>query len=154
VSFRDWYDKQDAETKEKVLQYAYENRPRPHVKLSQVLGFENTGTKFDLDLAQGQIAEDELAEILAGKVEVKTDNLVGRTGNLAVEFMCNDKPSGISASESPWWAFVFDGRFEKKVVVLVSKDRLCELLPGCRIVRGGDGGRAEMYLVPKEKLLA
>ena len=85
---------------EKILLYVYENRPRPNLNISELMGFENRGQKFDLNLAQGQIAERELADILAGKIEVKCDARVSQTGNLVVEYACSGKPSGISTSQS------------------------------------------------------
>ena len=152
--FTKWFNKLDVEWKECVLKYAYEHRPRPHLNIAELMGFKNRGQKFDLNLAQGQIAENDLAEILAGKIEVKTDAMVGKTGNVAVEFACSNRPSGISTSEAPWWAFVFDGeKYCKEVVVLIKKDRLFGLLGGARSVRGGDGNRAQMYLLRKERLL-
>ena len=152
--FTNWFDGLDVSFKERILKYVYEHRPRPHLNISELLQFENRGAKFDLNLAQGQIAENDLAQILAGKIEVKCDAKVSQTSNLAIEFACSNRPSGISTSESPWWAFIFDGaRYQKEVVVLIRKDRLLGLLEGARSVSGGDGARAQMYLLRKEKLL-
>jgi hypothetical protein len=152
--FAKWYDEQSVQLKERVLKYVYEHRPRPHLNIAELMGFENRGQKFDLNLAQGQIAEKELEGILAGKIEVKCDARVSQTGNLAVEYCCSDMPSGISTSQSPWWAFILDGaRYQKEVVILIKKERLVGLLDGARSVSGGDGNRARMYLLRKEKLL-
>jgi hypothetical protein len=152
--FTSWYRHLSVEWKEKILKYVYEHRPRPHLNISELMGYENTGKGFDVDLAKGQIAEQMLQDILAGQVEVKCDSRVSQTGNVAVEYMCSGRPSGISTSQAPWWAFVLDGaRFRQEVVVLIQKDRLVELLANQRSVSGGDGGRAQMYLLRKERLL-
>lgn len=152
--FTKWFDKQSVAFKEKILLYVYEHRPRPYVNISELMGYENTGQAFDVDLAKGQMAETMLSDILAGQVEVKCDAKVSQTGNLAIEYMCSNLPSGISTSQSDWWAFVLDGaRYRQEVVVLIQKERLLGLLDGARSVKGGDNNRAQMYLVPKEKLL-
>lgn len=152
--FTVWFNNLNVEWKEKVLKYVYEHRPRPHLNISELMGYENTGKGFDVDLAKGQMAEEMLKGILSGKLEVKCDAKVSTTGNLAVEYMCSGHPSGISTSKSEWWAFVLDGaRYEQEVVVLITKKRLLGLLDGARSVRGGDGNRAQMYLLRKERLL-
>ena len=152
--FTKWFNKLDVKWKETILKYAYEHRPRPHLNISELMGYENTGKGWDVDLAKGQMAEGMLQDILAGKIEVKCDARVSQTGNLAVEYMCSNRPSGISTSEAPWWAFVLDGvKFRQEVVVLIKKERLLGILAGARAVRGGDGNRAQLYLVRKEKLL-
>ena len=51
---------------------------------------------FDLDLKFGQEKENELQEIFNNKlVEVKTDRVCQKTGNVFVEIEDNGKPSGI-----------------------------------------------------------
>jgi len=152
--FEKWFMKLPVKLKERILKFVYEHRPRPHLNISELMGYSNTGLGFDVDLAKGQIAEEMLSGILEGKIEVKCDTKVSQTGNLAVEYMCSGKPSGISTSESPWWAFVLDGaRYQQEVVILIKKERLLKKLAGARSVSGGDGNRAQMYLVKKEQLL-
>lgn len=153
--FKAWFVKQSVQLKEDILLFAYSNRPRKDVKLSRLLGEENTGKGFDIDLAQGQESERELRDILTGKIEVKTDYLVSNTGNVAIEFECSGRPSGIETTESPWWAIVLDGdRYRGKQIVLISTSRLREIVRGAKVVSGGDNGRARMYLVPVRRLLA
>ncbi len=63
-------------------------------------------SQFDLDLEFGEFYEDQLAEIFGTKkVEVKADTRWKDTGNLAVEYECFDKPSGISVTKADYWAF-------------------------------------------------
>ena len=69
---------------------------------------------FDLDAAvgrQGEMFVKDIASALAeGTVEVKTDQLAHRTGNVYIEYACMRKgkwqPSGIAATTSEVWAFV------------------------------------------------
>lgn len=154
LRFKRWFLRQQNNVKEDVLLFAYDNRPRKSVKLSQLMGEENTGKGFDVDLAEGQVRERELQNILSGKVEVKTDFMVSRTGNVAIEYECYGEPSGINATESEWWAIVLDGdKYQGRQIVLVSIERLREIVRGCRVVNGGDNGAAKMYLVPVEKFV-
>ena len=152
--FTGWFHHLSVSWKERILKYVYEHRPRPHLNISELMGYENTGKGFDVDLAKGQMAEEALAGILSDKLEVKCDARVSTTGNLAIEYACSGRPSGISTSESEWWAFVLDGaKYEQEVVILITKERLLSKLDGARSVRGGDGNRAQMYLVRKEALI-
>ena len=61
--------------------------------------------KFDLDLEYGKVREELVAEMLQDKkIEVKSErNLWQKTGNIAVEYECYGKPSGINATESDYW---------------------------------------------------
>lgn len=152
--FEKWHKGLSEDAQEKLLKFCFVNRPRPHINISELLGFQNTGKSFDLNLAQGQIAENELAQILAGQIEVKTDSMVSRTGNVAIEHFCWNKPSGISTSESEWWAIVLSGeKYKGEVIVLIKRGRLLKLVKGTRSVKGGDFGIAQMYLLPVERLV-
>ena len=83
--------------------------------------------EFDLDLGNGVDGEDLVKELLqgAGKIEVKRDFGVSQSGNVAVEYYCRGKPSGLSVTTADWWAFVLDGEhYDSEVVVLIKTDRL------------------------------
>lgn len=116
--------------------------------------------KFDLDLPEGQIAEQMLTEILQGKkkVEVKRDFKAFDTGNVAVEYWCRGKRSGICKTEADWYAFVLAGGFHDEVVVFIATERLkclCRQLwpnPANRRA-GGDDNASKMVLVPIKSLL-
>jgi hypothetical protein len=113
--------------------------------------------RWDINRVEGELAETALNEILDSdgtNIEVKRDFAASTTGNVAVEFMCGGNPSGISTSQSDWWAFALAGDFfNDEVVVLIKKKRLERLLVPARIVRGGDKGKANMYLVRVEELV-
>ena len=61
--------------------------------------------KFDLDLQYGQVREQMVADMLQNKkIEIKSERDVWqRTGNIAIEYECYGKPSGINATESDYW---------------------------------------------------
>jgi len=85
------------------------------------------------------------------KIEVKSDKQASRTGNLAIEYECNNKPSGITSSTADFWIYfiVFDDHEE---VYKVPLEKLRRIAKKCRKVSGGDGNLSRMYLVPKNKL--
>ena len=61
--------------------------------------------KFDIDLKYGQLREKKVHVIFSNKkIEVKTErDWWFKTGNIALEYECNGKPSGINATESDYW---------------------------------------------------
>ena len=61
--------------------------------------------KFDIDLKYGQLREKKVLDIFSNKkIEVKTErDWWFKTGNIALEYECNGKPSGINATESDYW---------------------------------------------------
>lgn len=123
--------------------------------LAMVRSVGKADSRWDINLKEGQIAETELKKLLnSDAIEVKRDFGVSTTGNVAVEFMCGGKPSGISVTQADWWAFSLSGDyFNDEVIVLIKKPRLERLLVRTRIVRGGDNKKAEMYLIRVEELV-
>lgn len=115
--------------------------------------------KFDLDLEYGQVREDKVAEMLQDKkIEVKSERDIWQsTGNIAIEYECWGKPSGIKATESDYWfhnlcigddifcSLVFDTEVLKKIV---------DKLDTFKTVSGGDGNASRMYLVNLPKLFS
>ena len=86
------------------------------------------------------------------KIEVKSDRHINKTGNICIEYMCNDEPSGITSSTSYYW-IIFEVYNENdynmyvvksKIIKQMIKDKLFK-----RIVKGGDGYRAKLYLFDK-----
>jgi hypothetical protein len=110
---------------------------------------------FDLDLEYGEAGESHLLSILKGakKVEVKTDRLAHVTGNVAVEFRCNGRRSGISTTEADYWAFVL---LDGKLIIMIRTEELKEVARKNyrlgHVVCGGDGNNSEMILVNIKQL--
>ena len=85
------------------------------------------------------------------KIEVKSDRQASRTGNLAIEFECNNKPSGITSTEADYWIYFIVHR-ERDECYIIPIEKLRELVKTCPKVRGGDGMRSRMFLLNKEKV--
>lgn len=84
------------------------------------------------------------------KYEIKCDRLAYKTGNLCIEFQCNEKPSGISTSESDYYVyFVLHQNMKDydyyKIRTSLIKDLINEKKYH-KIINGGDGWRAKSYL--------
>jgi len=115
--------------------------------------------KFDLDLSYGKVREQRVADMLQDKkIEVKSErNMWARTGNIAIEYECYGKPSGISSTESDYWFHnlcVGDDTFATLVFDVPSLKRIIDNLDEKRTVSGGDNGASRMYLVNLQKLFS
>lgn len=84
-------------------------------------------------------------------IEVKSDFIGYKTGNFALEYECSDCPSGITTTKSDYY-----------IIYIVKPDKSCNIYKvptnmlivkhNWKSVRGGDGYRSKMYLVPLDYL--
>jgi len=110
---------------------------------------------WDIDLEFGLQGEKLVEELLKtkSKVEVKTDRMADKTGNVAVEYAYKGLPSGIATTEADVWAFVL---YEGQVIIFIDTDRLKRLARKYfkleRNVKGGDDNQSMLILIPIEEL--
>lgn len=109
---------------------------------------------FSHDLLVGQVAEQFLGDLLQNKkIEVKHDKIAHKSGRVFVEFECRGKPSGITTTQSDFWAFVL----ETDVVIIISKDslmRLCnDAYENGNVIRGGDSNASKGFLINLTNLI-
>ena len=121
------------------------------------IGNSKANKKFDIDLKYGQVREEQVKNIFAGKkIEVKTErDWWAKTGNVALEYECNGKPSGITATKSDYWIhilatgkknhcmLVFEVSKLKKIINKYKKDYT-------RMV--GDRNASKCVILPIKKL--
>jgi len=81
-------------------------------------------------------------------VEVKADFMAYKTGNLAIEWECNNKPSGISSTTADIWIYFVIDKEGYHDCYKIPTNELQEISRKCRSVHGGDGGRSRLLLVP------
>lgn len=115
--------------------------------------------KFDLDLAYGKVREQRVADMLTDKkVEVKSErDMWVQTGNIAVEYECWGKPSGIAATEADYWFHnlcIGDETFATLVFDVPSLKRIIDNLDYKKTVSGGDHNASRMYLLNIQKLFS
>ena len=115
--------------------------------------------KFDIDLEYGKVREQMVADMLQDKkIEVKSERDVWqRTGNIAIEYECYGKPSGINATESDFWFHnlcIGDETFATIVFDTNSLKRIIDNLDYKKSVSGGDNNASRMYLLNLQKLFS
>ena len=115
--------------------------------------------KFDLDLQYGKIREQMVATMLQNKkIEVKSErDLWMKTGNIAIEYECYGKPSGIMATQADFWFHnlcIGDETFATLVFDVKALRRIIDNLDYKKSVRGGDNYAAKMYLLNIKKLFS
>lgn len=85
--------------------------------------------------------------------ECKFDRMSMRTGNIAVEFEYNKKPSGIAKSLAKYWVIGYWSKSEENWnTAFIIKEDLLKACDGKKTVKGGDGWKSKMYLLPVEEL--
>lgn len=114
----------------------------------------NYRSDFDLDLSTGQEGEALVHDMLQlSTIEVKTDFLADKTGNIAVEYESWGKPSGIATTSARHWVFVIPG----KIALFVETTRLKEIArrfyQDGKVVKGGDLDKSKMVLIPITELI-
>jgi len=115
--------------------------------------------KFDLDLEDGQIREDKIADIFSkAKIEVKSErDIWQKSGNIAIEYENWSKPSGIMATESDYWFHnlcVGEDEYCTLVFKTSTLKKIVSKLDHFKSVAGGDGNASRMYLVNLKKLFS
>jgi len=118
----------------------------------------NNDNRFDIELKNGQAVENELARLLGDcKLEVKADRLWSSTGNVAIEYEYNGKPSGIRTTESDWYIIaLMDGEVIKKFIGIRTNEIID--LARCAVKfgnnkSGGDDMKSKLALVKVGDLL-
>lgn len=97
----------------------------------------NNDFKYDLKL--GQQGETIIAKLLNDStIEVKTDFIATRTGNLYIEFMSRGKPSGIATTQAKYWIYIIlkqntpRNEFEQEDIETILFFRMQELKKKCK----------------------
>lgn len=113
--------------------------------------------KFDIDLAYGKVREDMIQDMLQDKkIEVKSERDVWkRTGNIAIEYECYGKPSGINATEADYWFHnlcVGEDIYATLIFKTENLKKIIDSLERKVSVNGGDHNASRMYLISLQKL--
>ena len=122
--------------------------------------------QFDHDMKVGEIYEAELKDILACKIEVKTEVGPWRsTGNAFIEyarklhrFTDETEPTGISVTESPFWAHILTmprGGVYRIILIptTVLKMMFDKYYDAGQFTLGGDDNRTWGVLIPLREIL-
>ena len=128
---------------------------------------------FSLDLDFGNIYEKKLIEILPNdsyiikegyfpyydveivkdgiitKYEVKADRYTYKTGNIAIEFECNGKASGIKTTQADYYAYYVVKPYNLFELYIIPTQLLKDKINSKeykRIIFGGDNKNSQMYI--------
>lgn len=82
------------------------------------------------------------------KYEVKSDRLTYKTGNLAIEYECSDKPSGVSTTKADYYMYFTIKPDNTHDCYRIPVDVLKSYVGKGKKMRGGDGWKSLMTLVP------
>jgi hypothetical protein len=111
------------------------------------VGLANKG--FDIDLSEALLREEKLDRILRhAKIELKTDMLAHKTGNVFIEFECSGKPSGIATTTAGFWMIELPGICYYLVDTQVLKDKCKLAYKQNRYTKGGDNDQTIGVLLP------
>lgn len=115
--------------------------------------------RFDLDVKFGDKAEQWVGLLGSeARLEVKSDRLWHKTGNMFMEISRDGKPSGLATSESEYLVYVLWKDNGAKSAMVFDLPHLLQVLSSMynqgeiRKIKGGDGGRTEGYLLPLDKV--
>ena len=114
--------------------------------------------RFDLNLMEGKLSENKWAEVLE-TVEFKKDYKAWQTGNIAVEYAFNDKPSGIAKTEAKYVAYVLVDEQQNENIAFFVKTNIIKDM--CRKyyndpkrnIKGGDNNGSSLILLPVDELV-
>lgn len=116
----------------------------------------NKDFKFDLNFGVLN-GETWFHEIMTNKkIEVKSDRITTKTGNVYIEYESRGKPSGIATSEADYWVYKFD---EESAVIFKTealKNKLKTLVNlgvAKADVKGGDDKTSKGILLSLKDLL-
>ena len=114
--------------------------------------------RFDLNLMEGKLSENKWAEVLE-TVEFKKDYKAWQTGNIAVEYAFNDKPSGIAKTEAKYVAYVLvDEQQNENIAFFVKTNIIRDMCRKYyhdpkRNIKGGDNNSSSLILLPIDELV-
>ena len=117
----------------------------------------NNDFRYDLEI--GRIAEKKIADILENKkIEIKYDLLASKTGNIAIEYECRNKLSGISITESDYYCYIIANTQCQDIYIMIETNKLKEL---CRkyylmnkIKKLGDNNLSKAVIIPLKDLFS
>ena len=113
--------------------------------------------KFDIDLKYGQVREKQVSNIFANKkIEIKTErDWWFKTGNIALEYECNGKPSGINATTSDYWIHILAKGKKNHCMLVFEVSRLKKIVKKYKDTHTrmvGDRNASKCVILPIKKL--
>ena len=128
-----------------------------NLKKEKIMIKTKANKKFDIDLKYGQVREEQVSHIFANKkIEIKTErDWWEKTGNIALEYECNGKPSGINATTSDYWIHILAKGNKNHCMLVFEVSRLKKIVEqykGTHTRMVGDRNASKCVLLPIKKL--
>ena len=121
--------------------------------------FFNKDSKFDIQLKASEIAEKDIANLFCSvKIELKTEqHQWEKTGNVAIEYECNGKKSGLATTQADFWFHELRKDNKTFCIFCYPVEQLKEIARkyyhAGKITSGGDRNASRMILIPIKELL-
>ena len=83
------------------------------------------------------------------RYEVKSDRLTYKTNNIAIEYECSKKDSGITTTNSDYYAYFIikpNDNYDLYIIPTIEIKTLIKLKQYKRVTNGGDNYKSKMYL--------
>ena len=114
-------------------------------------------SKFDLDLQYGQLREQQVHDMFHNKkIEIKTErDWWKKTGNIAIEYECNGKPSWIDKTESDFWIQILSLGVDNYCKLIFEVPRLKRIVEKYKSTHSrmvGDRNASKCVLIPLNEL--
>lgn len=114
---------------------------------------------FRYDLEVGLEYEGKVANMLRSKrIEVKTDFIAHKTGNIAIEYESRGKPSGVATTEADYYVYIIPHAELNEIMLVMSVDRLKQITKRFgqkgSIKYIGDSNSSKAVLIPISKLIS
>ena len=114
-------------------------------------------SKFTHDNDFGVIAEDWINDLFSnGKIiEIKSDRIIHRTGNLFIEYESRGNPSGLATTTADYWIYRFNELDSALILPTITLKQVCRnyFIKKTFIKNGGDSDTSKGFLVPLRRLL-
>ena len=133
-------------------------------KFLEDLSFGNTYEKEYINIVkptnfkiiEGKFKEYDI-EIIKDDIptyyEIKSDRLTNKTGNICIEYECNKIPSGIATTTADYYIYfeiIDDTNYIMYEIPVHKLKKYIRLNKYHKVVNGGDGYRAKLYLFNKD----
>jgi len=108
---------------------------------------------YDLDFAEN--AEKWVKDLFSNgfKVEVKSDRMASKTGNIYIEVYSRGQKSRISTTQADYWIYRLD---DLDIAIIISTKKLKEIIKfqfNGKFVAGGDNDTSKGVLIPINLLM-
>lgn len=107
-------------------------------------------SSYSYDLTIGEKAEEWVIDLFNGvkKIEVKTDFLSHRTGNIYVEVYSRGRKSGITTTDADYWIYKIAKIDSAAIIPVIRLRELVKKYHNGKFVKGGDDDTSLGVLIP------